>query len=271
MDGAVFPSAIDKNKTPADFMSDEVTGIRPGQTKEPYGTVKADLSNGIEGKTIPPRSVWVTGDWKDVKGDDYTVWVVSGEGTPGNYLTREYDLPMSLCHDTVPKHPSAWTDYMRKHRPLASKGGGKPWQSGTSYGSDSSKSSVSSAPSLPFGLRIRCPGCGHFFKMDDLPTHAKNACPANPDTPTMGGFSMWVIKCECHESLQEAATVLKGFPVKPPDMSGDKKDEKPDEKLDETLVGEAVHAGLTTPEPEEGGEDETGGGSQSESKEGAAA
>lgn len=206
MDGARFPvSYAGKNvddKFPRDFITDPATGRRPGETKEPWGMTLTNLRNGIKDFTLPPRSIWNEGKWKTERVDE-RVWVVSGEGTPGNYKDRHYELPDDALVFDVPDHPSDWPIELRMP-PTKTTGYGVPTGSSSYVKRDT-------GPSLPAGLRVRCMGCGHFFRMDDLGTHAKNACPA-----TQGdGPALWVIKCECHTDLLQTATVLDGFPFKP--------------------------------------------------------
>lgn len=213
MDSAQFYGQT--GKTPADYMTDPDTGLRPGEDKKPHGTITVDLAMGISGRTIPPESVWDKGEWDSLtneKGNaSFYTWIVDGEGTPGNYEKRMYLCPEEVATEMQPRHPSKWTKKLREQ------GGKAPWKSLWDTGKGSSKSSGSSSSGLPWGLRIRCPGCGHFFKNSDLADHAQaGACAAVQAKP-----AMWVIECECHRGdLQAAATVLEGFPVKPPDMSG---------------------------------------------------
>lgn len=134
--------------------------------------------------------------------------MVDGEGTPGNYLWRSYLLPEDIATASqIPKHPADWP---------------KPKnQTKTGYYSTSGGSQQKAkAPSLPFGVRFQCPGCGHWYKESDLAGHAQ-VCPK-----TDGGLSMWAIECSCPcPSLDDTAKCKPGFPRKPPTPEA-KKDAK---------------------------------------------
>jgi hypothetical protein len=212
MDGAVF--ITDLGKTPADFLNGP-DGKRPGEGREPSGTIRIDLTHGITGRTIPPRSIWKKGEWKvTTEGKDWNIWVVSGEGTPGNYETREYEVPNELAKSLKPKHPAEWSKSLK---------GTSSHSSGSYWGNKPSSSSSYSA-GLPFGLRIRCPNCGHFFKTNDLGDHAKNdACPAVQQKPVM-----WVMPCECHDDILETAEIMPGFPIDVKKLAGETDDQAPD-------------------------------------------
>lgn len=200
MDGANFVGASDRGKTPADFTTDPTTGKRPEETRTPWGSAKTDVTHGdLKNKTLPPRSIWKEGKWKGSKSYEYAVWVVSGEGTPGNYAEREYELPTEIAATASPPHPLDWPKKLKEE--LKSK----------PYGSQSGSGSYSSGPSLPWGLRVRCPGCGHFYKMDDLAGHTKNACPSTQMVEM--GYVLYVIECECCPNLQQTATIIEGFPI----------------------------------------------------------
>jgi hypothetical protein len=245
MDGAAFPFGAFEGATPLDFMDNEDGERLHGyayssarEMKKPWGNAVTDLTTGLKDKILPPRSIWVEGHWKGDKGASYYVWVVSGEGTPGSYKDREYRLPSLIVEEAVPapsipRHPADWPDDLKKGTSLI----------GSYSGSSFTGGGTSSKNSLPYGLRIRCPGCGHFFKEDALATHVKaEACAAVQPEP-----AMWVVPCECHDDLQESAKVMPGFPhksAKPvattptpvaPDTSGDddKQDKQDDDKQDE--------------------------------------
>jgi hypothetical protein len=257
MDGAIFPWSTHEGKTPADYMTGE-SGYRPDTPNmKPSGTIFTDLRYGIKDKIIPPKKIWDNGDWKSLISthNGWDVWVVSGEGSPGNYLFREYRLPHQLTSGMHPRHPSLWSKKMKEEgegKPKTTTGGG----SGTSWGSQDT------GPKLPLGLRVRCTGCGHFFKVDDLPAHAKNACPATQDPPIM-----WIIRCECHEGLLEATEILEGFPYKPPETP-----KPPDGPPDMSGVAGGDDSLLSDLSVKEGGDKvEVGGSSQPESEEGTAA
>lgn len=196
MDGAVFPYNAD-NKTPDDYM-DGPDGLRPGEKTKPFGFLVVDLRNGIAGRIIPPKSIWEKGDWKGAKGEDYYTWIVPGEGTPGNREYRHYKLPDIIAADPTPDHPSDWPKEHRESTPT--------YKSAASY---SSSSHSSSSGGFPLGTRFRCPGCGHYFRQDDLPGHVNATCPAIQDDPPM-----YIMDCECHKGdLQTASTLMPGFPT----------------------------------------------------------
>ena len=56
-------------------------------------------------------------------------------------------------------------------------------------------------------LRIRCPGCGHWFSEHDLSSHVNNCCPGKE-----GENGDWAIECECCDSLDKTVMLKKGFP-----------------------------------------------------------
>lgn len=209
MDGAFFPG--EKTKTPADFM-DDPRGFRPGQTKKPWGTVLIDLTDGTSGLTLPPRFIWDKGHWRGTLVDDWDVWVVSGEGTPGNYEERHYRLPDKIAEMMEPEHPADWPETHKKHSGKGKKKKSKGNTDAETTSSWGSWGKGQKGAGLPFGLKVRCVGCGHFFKMDDLPDHAKNACPVVQDPV------MWAIECECHRgNILATIEPLPGFPQKPPE------------------------------------------------------
>lgn len=201
LDGAQYWS---KDKTPKDYMTG-ADGKRPGETKPPNGEMTSDLSYGsIQGVSLPPRSIWkegkyLDGNWTKQSDKEYRTWVISGEGTPGNYLIRRYVLPSEIATDPNPDHPTDWP-----------KGPGK--------GSATAKKTTTSAPSLPVGIRFRCPGCGHWYRESDLAGHAK-VCPGQE-----GGSADWAIACECCDSLDDTAKCKQGFPRKKPEAPAEKKE-----------------------------------------------
>jgi hypothetical protein len=193
MDGAQFLYGGD-GKTPADYMDDPVTGLRGKASGPPAHTVAVSLKDGVGDVTLPPRSIWQQGKYKsdsDQSSPGYSTWVVSGEGTPGNYATREYKLPADIAVQPLPKHPADWTKAQKE----------KSWgkNSGT-------KKSETTSSLLPFGIRFRDPNCGHWFRESDLAGHAK-VCPGFE-----GGESDWAIECECCTSLDDTAKCKPGFP-----------------------------------------------------------
>lgn len=232
MDGAHFVGQ--GNRTPADFMTQE-DGKRPNETKEPWGEVHIDLTNGVEGRTIVSKTAWNDGEWQTaaLNAVGWDEWVVTGEGSPGNYLRRIYKIPKEEAEKPRPRHPSQWPKTMREGKKYS----GSTWSDSKYKGT--APSSVGSG--LPWELRIRCVGCGHFFKTGDLADHAKYACAATQEPPVL-----WVMPCSCHPNdLQVAASVLEGFPTTPPqaaqaapDTSGEQEqgEPKPEGEMVEDLL-----------------------------------
>jgi hypothetical protein len=233
MDGAFFTTS---EKTPIAFMPDKVTGLRPGETRQPTMEIKhkLDTSTGISGITLPPRSIWKQGKYlSDLlpKGQEHTdeewrTWVVPGEGTPGNFKHRLYLLPKGIAKNPEPDHPADWSEWYKKGQ------GNKPVSQGSSYGYSGSygggtwkqqpKQQASSG--LPKGTVIRCTGCGHFFDMDDLKIHGQSGvCPSE-----QGDMVLFVMPCECHpDDPIGTATLMDGFPVKKAEQP--KQDDKKEE------------------------------------------
>jgi len=193
---------------PADYMADKETGLRSGEKEKPKGfmTTNLDLSsNSMKHMPLPPRSIWKTGKWKMDKWDpakvgdeDYRTWIVSGEGTPGNFIERRYIVPEEAAYDQACRHPADWP------KSFFPKAAGKT-KTGY-YGTQSQTTAKATAPALPFGIRFRCPGCGHWYKEDGLAGHAK-VCPKD-------GEQDWAIACECCHSLDDTAKAKAGFPRK---------------------------------------------------------
>lgn len=214
MDGANFASELFREKTPIDFVTNPQTGLRPGERIPAKGAVVVDLSRvttpqRLRFYNLPPRSIWEKGKWKSDETDsekDFNTWVTSGEGTPGNYVTREYVLPDVPAYAPVPEHPSDWSDNDFPKEEKKSSWWTPPAQS----------SPPKASSGIPSSVRVRCGGCGHFYEMDDLVDHNKSgSCPAD-----QGEVAMFVMMCECCSSLQEAATVLPSFGKKEPVASG---------------------------------------------------
>jgi len=176
LDGAQYFS---RDHRPFQFMSG-TDGLRPNETREPHGTMYVDLSKGTSGRVIPPRFIWKEGHFRGNSDRDFRIWVTSGEATPGNYEERHYELPTSIAAQSEPDHPEDWPKSLKDG---ASSSSSSSW----GWGGGSKRDS------LPWGLRIRCPGCGHFFKENDLKDHVNSACPAK-----QGDMVMWIIECECH-------------------------------------------------------------------------
>ena len=181
---------------------------------------------------IPPRFIWKEGHFRGNSDRDFRIWVTSGEATPGNYEERHYELPTSIAAQSEPDHPEDWPKSLKDG---ASSSSSSSW----GWGGGSKRDS------LPWGLRIRCPGCGHFFKENDLKDHVNSACPAK-----QGDMVMWIIECECHPGDLLAATkILEGFPYQ----------------------SSAVNPGQTSGGSQNGGDNEDGRGAEPAGKAGTAA
>lgn len=234
-----FPEVKTVNDlTPYHFLSDPETEMRPtGGTKPPWGTALLDLSYSIaEYAVLPPIAIWKAGDWLINLYDDlnfayeelsktirdkieaavagaakfsfpeelWGYYVVSGEGTPGNNYYRVYICPTAISHSPAPRHPLMWSKDDFDVRSYSTGGG---W-SGSSQGFGSASKSTTDN-SLPAGVRVKCQGCGHWYKVDDLAGHAK-VCSA-----TNGGDADYAVMCcsECGcRTLDEASTPKQGYP-----------------------------------------------------------
>lgn len=197
MDGAAYTGYA--GKTPEDFMADPDTGRRPSEIRKPWGSSRTDLTYGdVLSVTLPPRSVWKLGKYRtsSYAASEWDVWIVPGEGTPGNYEQREYILPSEIAEQALPPHPADWPKKLKAE--LRKK-------------LNSPVASAKPSESLPWGLRIRCVGCGHFFKMNDLSDHAKQACPSVQMNEL--GYVLYALECECCDTLQDTATIIDGFPI----------------------------------------------------------
>jgi hypothetical protein len=213
---ATYPQSNAKynGKTPKDYLSDPETGLRPNETSKPERIAKVYLDNSYtepKERILPPLEIWHGGVWfEDLEepikkemgylqeGDKFATWVVSGEATPGNYAYRAYILPVEEAAHTKPRHPLMW--------PKKSKDSG--WKSTTSTKLPAKEKGMG----LPFGLRIRCIGCGHWYNQNDVATHVNNCCPA-----TNGNDNDWAMECLCCESLDQTNKLKEGFPKKPPE------------------------------------------------------
>jgi hypothetical protein len=207
MDGAYYPTAI-KGTTPADFTVQPGEKYRPGEKQAPVGKVKIKLDGfaGALGVTLPPRSVWSEGYWEafdatTATDEEWRTWVVSGEGTPGNWESRLYIVPAEIAKEQEPSHPADWPKVLRE---------GKSKPAGT--GLTSFKPQPKASSQLPRGVVAICPGCGHYFDIDDLVDHAKgDICPSK-----QGELVAFIMPCECHpKDLQTTAKIMPGFPYKP--------------------------------------------------------
>jgi hypothetical protein len=205
MDGAQYwkPGA-----KPADYMA-AADGLRPNEKTKPAGEMVTMLDHGTAFAPLPPRSIWIEGEWladaSAATDEDYRTWVVSGEGTPGNFKTRKYIVPEQVAADVNPKHPADWSLALKKSPTTQMQ---------------TTKTTVSKAPSLPVGIRFRCPGCGHWYREIDLAGHAK-VCPGKEE-----GESDWAISCECCISLDDTAKAKQGFPRPKPKVEAKKEVKK---------------------------------------------
>jgi hypothetical protein len=212
-----------------DFLTNPKTGLRQGQKDPPSGAISHSLERGLNSwHDIPPLWIWNKGEWlcdlyeeeknffdpKDlpihfqtkikeayakahgsgIPSELYPYWVTSGEGTAGNYLYRVYLLPNEIAGETRAKHPMLWKKALKTPKSLFE----------DTY---TKKSSTTPNVSLPFGVRIRCTGCGHWFKENDLPGHAQ-VCGKGEEVD-------WAMMCcdECGcRTLDQASTPKPGFP-----------------------------------------------------------
>jgi len=244
----------EKTKTPLDFLDDvKRPGFRVGETlRKATGAIKTDLTDGIEHATLPPLAIWRLGKWYDSlkpehkaavglkipQSEDRAAYVTPGEGTPGNYMMRVYLLPFEVQSDPNPKHPMMWPKKLKTkalvkppddddddvyggyYSTLGAGFGGHPKPSGVVV----TKPPVNHAPPLPAGIRMRCVGCGHWFKESTLAQHNTHCCPVLNN----GVDSDWVIMCECCETLDEIGSAKPGFPrAKPEKKTVEVKEVKP--------------------------------------------
>lgn len=226
LDGARFWTDMD---LPEHYQADPKTGLRPGQKDKPSGTVLVRLqsyNHATSSTILPTRKMWRKGKWLSSKpdmagSDEYCTWIVDADGTPGNYRERHYVLPTDIATEAeIPKHPADW--------PKPS--GESSWWKGT--GGSKSVGTKPKSSGLPFGIRFRCPGCGHWYKESDLQGHA-SCCPKSE-----GGEAQWAIACECCESLDDTAKCKPGYPLPSPTAEAKKKDDdKADEKKGDDADG----------------------------------
>jgi len=221
------------DKTPADFIDDPVTGIRPGSyaKKKPLGCGFVDLSEGIRSyHVIPPVAIWDRGKWYDqlelqtqnainVKPDDERqTWIVSGQGTPGDFVLRAYKVPEKIAEFQAAKHPADWS---KKHKEKGDKkesllGDGYSTYSWSGYqpATKAKPPSPPKPPPIPTGVTFRCVGCGHWFEGETkLAGHATHCCPGSSNWGDEG--SDWVIACKCCLTFDETAVCKPGYPRKP--------------------------------------------------------
>lgn len=239
-----------EGKDPTDY---EFTMSALGNTTQNGQQVRGwkvyDLSKGLNVKTVnvPPLGIWRDGFWltdaeeetgkpydkrawwadeiieeggiptnvgKMTQTERYSTWVCSGEGQPGAWKYVAYTVPTSQAGAQVPKHPIMWPKELKEYT------GHCPSITGSGFTSYQARPVVApaappapQAPPMPIGLRARCPGCGHFFKLDDLKAHTQWACPGNRDNDGSFGI-MCDDKCGCR-TLHEAMVCKPGFPRKP--------------------------------------------------------
>jgi hypothetical protein len=243
----VFPGGAWKDKTPLDFRTDKETGLREGLTVKPSGVVKHNLKPGIGGATIPPIATWNAGKYIESLDENgkkafvdyveswelFDAYVVTGEFTPGNYVARIYILPKNISHDPEPDHPSKWSVQLQKGDAITSYSTGTAWKPGRPWSTSAPGAYHSPAqetkpavpppaakPAVPAKIRVRCGGCGHWFRMDDVGPHAEYCCPGiNED-------SDWGFQCECCDTLDEVQALKPGFPR--PKKEPEKKEEVKD-------------------------------------------
>lgn len=254
---STIPMWMDKAKVKLDevsaydFLTNPSTGYREGQTIPPHSVTKTDLSNGFTTWTdLPPLHIWRGGMyladaiWEPAfKDEDFPVylntmidkaiidwqgdrtktpielfpyWLTSGEGTTGNNLYRLWLLPDEIAKKPDPPHPKMWRkELQEKKYPLA----------GLGYGGGGTKPSITptvKAPSIPAGVRYRCPGCGHWYAQGDLPGHAQ-VCGKGEDAD-------WAMMChsDCGcRNLDEACKPKAGFPRPKPEPKVEEPVEKP--------------------------------------------
>lgn len=213
-------------------MTDPDTGLRPDERNKPSGSAVVDMANGIrDWMIIPSVATWERGKWyleldqklRDslhmVKAEvEWETWVVSGEGTPGNFLIRCYVVPNKVGQAQDPKHPSTWSKNLKEKGDNKPKELATPWrrpdENGQYMGFHQptpvpAKPTPPKPPPLPFGIRFRCRGCGHWWKESDLAPHSTHCCPGESGTEG----SDWAILCECCDTLDEVSQCKPGFPL----------------------------------------------------------
>lgn len=232
----VFPGTTWADKTPLDYEEND-EGFRKGVSVKPTGIIKHNLLSGTNDCVLPPLAVWDRGRWLQDLSEDgqetlkeylldpnkeaYCTWVVTGEYTPGNYIARIYVIPRILANQPIPDHPLTWSAYHKNGK--ATTAYGKPvqartWQGGTGYGvgaGSRTTAPATTAPAkpptteskMPAKVRMRCGGCGHWWKMDDLKAHLEYCCPG-----VNGDDSDWAFQCECCDTLDEVQECKPGFP-----------------------------------------------------------
>lgn len=243
--------------TAYDFLTDPKTGLRAGYKDPPSGSATTYLKHGISDYSdLPPLHVWKKGAWLSellvfpdfdlnelptwvatkarkalsnpasegkIHPDIYGYYVTSGEGTQGNNIYRVFELPQEACGRKDPHHPLMWPEYLRK----PDMGTGTAWKT-ESWREPKpavvSKPAIASAPATksfapPAGVRMRCPGCGHWYTYQDLITHSAICGDVEKQD--------WAIMChgDCGcRTLDEAATPKPGFPRPKPAKKEEEKD-----------------------------------------------
>jgi hypothetical protein len=251
-----------------DFYTDKKTGLRPGQKNPPSSGMSSDLvEDGVDEKTtLPPVGVWRRGEFlvdllkdeefmkpgpggfdelpfkvkhqvekfskeelEEVPESLWNIYVVSGEGTPGNNLWRVYYLPQEIAADIEPKHPLMWTEKQKRGTKYSygygsgyGYGAYDSWNRSASTKTEPQKPQVASAPKLPLSVRMRC-ACGHWFKMDDIAGHTQ-VCPATEATGEADWAMMCDSSCGC-QTLDEASKCKPGFPRQKAEKAEEEKEE----------------------------------------------
>jgi hypothetical protein len=255
MVGFRFPHGP-KDHTPYDFVSDEKTGLRPGtfNNQKPSGFAKVDLTNGIMEANIPPVFIWAKGDWLLTLVEENVItegmmqsipaherfdsWVCSGEGTPGNFLYRVYVLPDEISRILEPKHPMLWPKALQEPKPksIYTAPPRSALPGGYGYAPTPAKKAAPKTPTMPAGIRFRCPGCGHWWAETKLAPHTNFCCPGKQGFTVTGVDEMlsdFAIQCECCATLDQVGQCKPGYP-RPAAVKA--ADDKPDEEVkpDET-------------------------------------
>jgi hypothetical protein len=227
------------SRTPLDFM-DDADGNRNGSFGKPApakGVSTVDLSQGVKSwHVLPPVAIWNKGKWWDQLSDDTQkairvnpadereAWVVSGQGTPGEWLLRVYIVPIKVAEQQECKHPKFWTKKQREvgdDRPALT----PVHTGGYGYGALATPSTpkAPSPPQLPSGIVMRCVGCGHWFDGETkLAGHTTHCCPGSDNWGTEGAD--WAIPCKCCDDWDAVAVCKPGFPRAKPEPA--KKEDK---------------------------------------------
>lgn len=261
-----------------DFYSDAVTGMRPGETREPFGAVTVNLQSHVgQYDCLPPLAAWQQGMWlwdaifepgfrftelpphtqkelKEAMEDPlfsgsgkvpekfFPHYIVTGEGTPSNSVYRIYILPKDLASAGDPKHPMMWPERYKAMSWGSSTGGGgygKPAPGTTLKPPNAVQLPPPVKVSLPASMRTRCGGCGHWWAIDDLVKHT-NVCPGVKGQEESDMAMMCDTRCGC-DSLDEAARCKPGFPR--PKAKVEEAVETAEPSIDEVLKGSVTSNG----------------------------